>query len=82
MKYNNGSFIYFCIDVGVATTFGEKTFEYKDKVKKLLGKNYFGILSYPPSAYIPPEFQLRNYLSEANDNIFFTNAGTNTCLEI
>ncbi|MCZ7357944.1 MAG: hypothetical protein O8C66_15810 [Candidatus Methanoperedens sp.] len=82
LKYNNGSFIYFCIDVGVATTFGEKTFEYKDKVKKLLGKNYFGILSYPPSAYIPPEFQLRNYLSEANDNIFFTNAGTNTCLEI
>lgn len=82
LKYNNGSFIYFSIDVGVVAAFGDKGFGYKDKVDKLLGKNYFGILSPPPSAYIPPEFRLRNYLSEALNNTFFMSAGTNVCLEI
>lgn len=82
LKYKNGSFAYFCIDVGVATAFGEKVFGYKDKVRKLLGNNYFGILSTTPSMYIPPEFQLRNYLSESFNNTFFMSAGTNTCVEI
>ena len=82
LKYNNGSFVYFCIDVGVVAAFGEKAFEYKDKIKKILGKNYFGILSFTPSAYIPPGFQSRNYFSESFNNTFFMSAGTNTCLEI
>ncbi len=82
LKYNDGSFIYFCIDVGVVAAFGEKAFEYKDKVKKILGKNYFGILSHTPSAYVPPGFQSRNYLSESFNNTFFMSGGTNTCLEI
>ena len=82
LKFKNGSFVYFCIDVGVVAAFGEKVFEYKDKVKKLVNENYFGILSPHPSAYIPPEFQLRNYLSETLNNTFFMTGGTNTCLEI
>ncbi len=82
LKYDNSRFVYFCIDVGVTTAFGEKVFEYKDKIKKLVGENYFGILSTTPSAYIPPEFRLRNYLSESINNTFFMSAGTNTCLEI
>ncbi|HEY9246816.1 MAG TPA: FIST N-terminal domain-containing protein [Candidatus Methanoperedens sp.] len=82
LKYNNGKFVYFCIDIGVTTAFGDKVFEYKDKIKELVGNNYFGILSTTPSAYIPPEFQLRNYLSESISNTFFMSAGTNTCLEI
>ena len=61
---------------------GKSFNEYKDKVKKLLGKNYFGILSFTPSAYIPPGFQSRNYFSESFNNTFFMSAGTNTCLEI
>jgi hypothetical protein len=82
LKYNNDSFIYFCIDVGTVAAFGEKAFEYRDKINKLLNKNYFGIMSAPVSAYIPPEFQSRNYLSETLNNIFFMGAGTNACLEI
>jgi hypothetical protein len=82
LKFDNSKFVYFCVDVTVASAFGEKVLEYKDKVKNLLGQNYFGILSAPASAYIPPEFQLRNYLTETKDNIFFTSGGTNSCLEI
>ncbi len=82
LKYNNGRFVYFCIDVGVVTAFGEKVLEYNDRIDKLLGKNYFGIISAPVSAYIPPEFRLRNYLSETLGNTFFMCAGTNACLEV
>lgn len=82
LKYNNGRLVFFGIDVGVVTAFGEKVFEYKNKINKLVGKNYFGILSCAPSAYIPPEFHLKNYLSETFNNIFYTCAGTNACLEI
>jgi len=39
-------------------------------------------MSAPVSAYIPPEFRLRNYLSETFDNTFFMGAGTSACLEI
>lgn len=79
---NRGAFNYFFLDVGVTTAFGEKVFEYKDKVKQILKENYFGILSCAPSAYIPPEFQKKKYLSEAGKNIFFSSGGTNACLEI
>lgn len=82
LKRGNDSFVYFSIDAGVATAFGEKVFEYKDKVKKLVDKNYFGIISASTSAYIPPEYRLRNYLSETLSDTFFMSAGTNTCLEI
>ncbi len=82
LKSSNGKFVCFFIDVGVASAFGEKIFEYKDKTKKLAGKNYFGILSATPSAYIPPEFQLRKYLSESSNNTFFMTGGTNACMEI
>lgn len=82
LKHNSGKFVYFSVDVGAATAFGEKIFEYKDKVKKIAGNNYFGIISAPTSAYIPPEFKLKNYLSESFSNIFFMSGGTNTCLEI
>ncbi len=82
LKYNNGKFVYFSIDVGAATAFGKKIFEYKDKVKKLVGSNYFGIISAPTSVYLPPEFRLREYLSEALNNTFFMSGGTSACLEI
>ncbi len=82
LRSSNGKFVCFFIDVGAASAFGEKIFEYKDKTKKLAGKNYFGILSATPSAYIPPEFQLRKYLSESSNNTFFMTGGTNACMEI
>jgi hypothetical protein len=79
---SDNKFAYFFIDVGVIAAFGNKVFEYKDKVKQLLGENYFGVLSCAPSVYIPLEFQRRNYLSESGKNIFYSSAGTNACLEI
>ena len=83
LKYaGDGRFVCFFIDVGVIAAFGEKAFEFKDKVQKLAGTNYFGILSHTPSMYIPSEFQLRNYLSETFNNTFFMTGGTNACLEI
>jgi hypothetical protein len=82
LKNDNLNFIYFCIDVGVVTAFGDRVFEYKNKVKRKVDNNYFGIISVTPSAYIPPEFQFRNYLSESLKNIFFMSGGTNACLEI
>jgi len=82
LKYNDGRFVYFSMDVGAIAAFGKKTYEYKDKINKLLGDNYFGIISAPSSAYIPPEFRLRNYLSETHNNTFFMSAGTSSCFEI
>jgi hypothetical protein len=82
LKYNNGRFVYFSLDIAAAAAFGEKILEYKDKVKKIVDNNYFGVISAPASAYMPPEFLLRNYLSETLDNTFFMSGGTNTCLEI
>ncbi len=34
LKYNNGKFVYFSLDIAAAAAFGEKILEYKDKVKK------------------------------------------------
>lgn len=82
LKYNDGRFVYFSMDVGAVASFGRKTFEYKDKVNKLLGNNYFGVISAPSSAYIPTEFKLRNYISETHNNTYFMSAGTSSCLEI
>ena len=82
LKYNDGRFVYFSMDVGAVASFGKKALEYKDKVNKLLGNNYFGIMSAPSSAYIPSEFRLRNYISEIHDNTYFISAGTSSCLEI
>ena len=82
LKRNNDSFHFIYIDVGAVTAFGEKVFEYNNKIKNLLGKNYFGILSTAPSAYIPREFRLRNILSEVEENIYFVAGGGNGCLEI
>jgi len=78
----NGDFKFFCIDVGTISAFGEKIFNYKDEVKKLAKENYFGIITEAPSIYLPNEMKKRNYISEAEQNIFFTSAGTNVCLEI
>ncbi|MCZ7393878.1 MAG: FIST N-terminal domain-containing protein [Candidatus Methanoperedens sp.] len=78
----NGDFKFFCIDVGTISAFGEKIFSYKDEVKKLAKENYFGIITEAPSVYLPNGMKKRNYISEAEDNIFFTSAGTNVCLEI
>ncbi len=82
LKCNNGRFVYFSLDVGTAVAFGEKIFEYKDKVKNLVDKNYFGIISAPTSAYIPSEFRLRDYLPETLYNTFFMSGGTNSCIGI
>ncbi len=82
LERNNGGFVYFSLDVATAAAFGKKILEYKDKVKKIVGNNYFGIISAPTSAYIPHEVRLRNYLSETLNNTFFMSGGTSTCLEI
>jgi len=82
LKYNPERFVFFSVDTSAPAAFGTKIFEYKDKVNKLLGNNYFGIISESSSAYIPPEFCLRNYLSETKDNTFFMSAGTSISLEI
>lgn len=82
LKFNDGRFVLFSMDVGALAAFEKKTFEYKDKVNKLLGDNYFGIISAPSSAYIPPEFRLKDCLSETQDNTFFMSAGTSSCVEI
>ena len=79
---NKDDFKFFCVDVGTISAFGERIFSYKDEIKKLAKENYFGIITEAPSAYLPKEMKKRNYISEADSDIFFTSAGTNTCLEI
>ena len=81
LRHKN-DFKFFCIDVGTISAFGERIFSYKDEVKKLAKENYFGIITVAPSAYLPKEIKKRDYISEAESDIFFTSAGTNTCLEI
>ena len=82
LKNNPDRFVFFSVDIAATAAFGKKIFEYKDKVNKLLGNNYFGIISAPCSAYIPPELCLRNYLSETKNNTFFMSSGTSISLEI
>jgi hypothetical protein len=78
----NNSFKFFCLDVGSIAAFGRNIFSYKDEIQKLVRENYFGILTEAPSIYLPKEMRKRNYISEAEPDIFFTSAGTNICLEI
>lgn len=82
LKNNPDRFVFFSFDSGSSAAFGKKIFEYKDKVNKLLGNNYFGIMTAPASAYIPPEFCLRNYITETKNNTFFMSCGTSISLEI
>lgn len=82
LKYNPARFIFFSVDMAAPAAFGERIFEYKDKVNKLLGTNYFGIISAPSSAYIPPEFNRRKYLTETQNNTFFMSSGTSISIEI
>lgn len=82
LKYNPERFVFFSIDGASSSAFGKKIFEYNDKVNKLLDNNYFGIISAPSSAYIPPEFCLRNYLTETQNNTFFMSSGTSISLDI
>lgn len=81
LKQNN-SFKFFCIDVGSIAAFGRNIFSYKDEIQKLVQENYFGILTEAPSIYLPKEMRKRNYISEAEPDIFFTSAGTNVSLEL
>ncbi len=76
------SFKFFSIDVGTTQAFGNKVFAYSDEVKKYTKQNYFGIITVSPSIYLPKDLQKRNYITEARQDIFFTAAGTNVCLEI
>jgi hypothetical protein len=79
---NNPDFKFFCIDVGTISAFGQKIYNYKDEIKKLVKDNYFGIMTVAPSAYLPKRMQKRRYISEAEPNIFFTSSGTNVCIEV
>lgn len=81
LKQSN-SFKFFCIDVGTISAFGERIFSYKDEIKKVTNDNYIGILTAAPSIFLPGKMVKRNYIPEAEENIFFTSAGTNVCLEL
>lgn len=78
----NNDFKFFCIDVGSVSAFGKRVFTYKDEIKELVDENYFGIMTEAPSVYLPKGMKKRNYISEAQPDIFFNSAGTNICLEI
>ncbi len=81
IKYED-TFKFFSVDVGTTQAFGNKVFDYSDEIKKLIKRNYFGIITEAPSIYLPKDLQKRNYITEAAQDIFFTAAGTNVCLEI
>lgn len=78
----NNSFKFFCLDVGSISAFGMNIYSLKDEIQTLVRENYFGIMTVAPSIYIPHGKVKRNYISEAGDNIYFTSAGTNVCLEV
>ena len=75
-------FKFFSIDVGTTQAFGNKVFDYSDEITKLAKRNYFGIITASSSIYQPKNLKKRNYITEMENNIFYTAAGTNVCLEI
>lgn len=81
IKYEE-KFKFFSIDVGAILAFGNDVFTYKDEIKELARQNYFGVITASPSIYQPSDLKKRNYITETKDNIFYTAAGTNICLEI
>jgi len=75
-------FKLFTIDVGSISAFGERTYRLKKEINNLAKENYFGILTAPISAYLPPKYQRRAYMSEIEESTFFSSAGTSSCIEI
>ncbi len=72
----------FSLDVGTILAFGSKVFTYSDEIRKIAKQNYFGTVSVAPSVFLPKRIQRRNNITETEENIFFTAAGTNVCVEI
>ncbi|MDY6930461.1 MAG: FIST N-terminal domain-containing protein [Halobacteriota archaeon] len=82
MSGEQSRFKLFTIDVGAISAFGDKTYTLKNEISNLAKKNYFGIITEPASTYLPPKYQRRNYMLEVGENIFFSSAGTGSCIEI
>lgn len=79
---NEESSKLFSLDVGTILAFGSKVFAYSNEIRKIAKQNYFGTISVAPSIFLPKRIQRRNNITETEENIFFTAAGTNVCVEI
>jgi len=79
---NHENHVFFCIDVGSISAFGDKVISFKDKVAKIASDNYFGIISESPSIYLPKNMKNKNYMTESKENIFFTSGGGNIFMSI
>jgi hypothetical protein len=75
-------FVFFGIDVGAISAFGNKIIYYKDEVNKKVNNNYFGIISASPSIYLPRFYKSRKYISEQKKDIYYTAMGSNVFLSI
>jgi len=77
-KLNNVfNFIFFTLDVGSISAFGNKVIYFKDEVDKISNDNYLGLITASSSIFLPDDKQLRNYSSETSSNIFFVACGSN-----
>jgi len=75
-------FRFFTLDISTTQAFGNRVYAFGNEVKNVAKTNYFGVMTCAPSIYLPKHLQNRNYLPEADENIFYTPAGSNICLEI
>ncbi|MFQ6072970.1 MAG: FIST N-terminal domain-containing protein, partial [Methanosarcinales archaeon] len=76
------NFNFFCIDVASISAFGKEVYKLRHDIKNILKQNYFGLLTSAPSVFLPPVYQKRKYMSEIDDNIIYTSAGSNVCVSI
>jgi hypothetical protein len=75
-------FRFFTLDISITQAFGNRVYAFGNDVKNVAKTNYFGVMTNAPSVYLPKNLQNRNYLTEAEKNIFYTPAWSNMCLEI
>jgi hypothetical protein len=82
-KLNNTlNHIFFTVDVGSISAFGDKVIYFKDEVKNISKNGYLGLITGSSSIFLPEYRKLRKYSSETNNNIFFTACGSNIYISI
>lgn len=76
------SFVFSIFDISSLESFDLSNINYTEQLKNELEDNYFSIITPPPAVYLPKEYQEKDYLPEAEEEIFFSGNGINISVEI
>ncbi|PTD94830.1 hypothetical protein C9439_00360 [archaeon SCG-AAA382B04] len=76
------SFVFSIFDISSLESFDTSNINYQEKLKNKLQENHFSLITGSPGIYLPEKYQKKDFLPEAEENIFFTGNGISISLEI